>query len=302
MNDLTFYLVAGLCVGANYALIALGYTLVYGIIKLINFAHGEFCMVAAYAGLGASILVGQSASVPLTIATAFLAGGAAGAIVGGLTELVAYRPIRNAGRLSALLTAIGVSLLLQNLATAFINNGNSRPFPPRISGLMEQSLAVGSGGIKIVELFYIPAAGLLTFGLWYMVNWTKLGRAMRAISQDINAARLMGIDTDLVINRTFVIGGFLGGITGVMMGMVGQVGPMMGFMPGLNAFVASVLGGIGSVPGAMAGGIILGVLQNLVVYLGVPTSYKDVISFVVLILVLVIRPQGILGKARMVKV
>jgi branched-chain amino acid transport system permease protein len=301
VDDFLYYLLAGVCLGANYALIALGYTLVYGIIKLINFAHGEFCMAAAYAGLGASLLAAGRFGTATEVGMILLTGALAGAMIAGFTEWAAYRPIRGGGRLSALLTAIGVSLLLQNLAT-FINNGNSRPFPPRISDLMQRSIRIGSGGIKAVELWYIPAAVLLTLGLWYMVNWTRFGRSMRAVSQDPQAARLMGIDVDRVINRTFMIGGFFGGVSGAMMGMMGQVGPMLGFMPGLNAFVASVVGGIGSVPGAMVGGLILGVLQNMVVWLGVPTDYKDVISFVVLILVLVVRPQGLLGRKSIIKV
>jgi branched-chain amino acid transport system permease protein len=300
-DNFIYYLTAGLCLGAVYSLIALGYTLVYGIIKLINFAHGEFCMVGAYAGLGAYVLLGHHLGLPAALALVLVVSGLAGAAIAALTERMAYRPIRTAGRLSSLLTAIGVSLLLQNLAN-FVRNGNPMSFPGALGDFAQHSTMVGAGGIKTIQFAYIVASIVLTGLLWYVVQATRFGRAMRAASQDLNAARLMGINTDAVIAWTFVIGGFFGGVAGALMGLIAVVEPMMGFMPGLNAFVAAVVGGIGSIPGAMLGGYLLGVIQYLVVWAGVPTGYKDVASFVVLILVLVLRPQGILGKKEAEKV
>jgi branched-chain amino acid transport system permease protein len=301
MGNFTYYLVAGLCQGAIYSLIALGYTLVYGIIKLINFAHGEFCMFGAYAGYFVYVQLNGHVGVWVLLPAVILASGLAGAAIGGLTERIAYRPIRDAGRLSALLTAIGVSFLLQNLAT-FVRDGNPISYGEPLQGLAQSSVAVGTGGVRAIDLAYLGASVVLTAGLWFLVQRTRLGRAMRAVSQDLVAARLMGIDTDAVINRTFLIGGFLGGIAGTLIALPALVEPMMGFRPGLNAFVASVVGGIGSIPGAFVGGYVLGVVQYLVVWAGVDTGYKDVASFALLILVLMVRPQGILGKKELVKV
>lgn len=294
-DDLLYFLAAGLCLGAVYSLIALGYTLVYGIIRLINFAHGEFCMVGAYAGLGVYVLVGERIWPWALLPVVLLASGLAGAVVAGVTERLAYRPIRNAGRFSALLTAIGVSLLLQNLGN-FIDNGNPQTVPGPLGELAQKSLLVGAGGVRIFDLCCIPGALLLAAGLWLIVHRTTLGRAMRAVSMDLAAAKLMGIPTDRVISRTFLMGGFLGGIAGTMAGITATISPMMGFLPGLHGFIAAVVGGIGSIGGALVGGFLIGIVQYLVVWAGVPTGYKDVASLVILILILVVRPQGILGR------
>lgn len=301
MDDFLYYLTAGVCLGALYALIALGYTLVYGIIKLINFAHGEFFMVGAYVGFGLFLLLAGMCPLWVLVPLVLLGSGLSGALVAGVTEMVAYRPIRRFGRLAALLTAIGVSFLLQNLAT-FIRNGNPQSYRGEIEALCQRGVKVGSGGIKLIEFFYIPASVLLTLVLWYVVRKTRFGKAMRATSQDYDAARLMGIDTNAVIRRTFLIGGFLAGVAGTLWSLARVIEPTMGFLPGLNAFVAAVVGGIGSVPGAVLGGYLIGILQYMVQWAGIPSAYKDVASFVLLILVLVIRPQGILGGARREKV
>jgi branched-chain amino acid transport system permease protein len=301
MDKFIYYLAAGICQGAVYSLIALGYTLVYGIIKLINFAHGEFYMAGAYAGFLVYSLLPMHISPWLSIPLIMLASGVAGALVAALAERVAYRPIRARGRLAALLTAIGVSFLLQNLAN-FIRNGNPQSYGGPIEELAQYSVPVGSGGIQVMTFVCIPASLLLTFGLWYIVRGTRFGKAMRATSQDLTAARLMGIDTDAVIRNTFVVGGFLAGLAGSLVAMVTVVEPMMGFVPGLNAFVAAVVGGIGSITGAMVGGYLLGIIQYMVVCAGVPSSYQNVASFVLLILVLVVRPEGILGKKTVEKV
>jgi branched-chain amino acid transport system permease protein len=301
MEDFQYYLVAGLCQGAIYSLIALGYTLVYGIIKLINFAHGEFCMVGAYAGYYAYVTLNGHVNMWVLLAAVILISGLAGAAIGGLTERIAYRPIRDAGRLAALLTAIGVSFLLQNLAN-FVRNGNPLAYDEPLASLAQHSVTIGAGGVRAIQFAYLGASIVLTVGLWFLVQRTRLGRAMRAVSQDLTAARLMGINTDAVINRTFVIGGFMGGIAGTLLALISVVEPLMGFMPGLNAFVACVVGGIGSIPGAFIGGYVLGVVQYMVVLAGVGTGYKDVASFGLLIMVLMIRPEGILGRKELVKV
>ena len=305
MDDFLFYLMSGLCVGAIYALISLGYTLVYGIIKLINFAHGEFYMVGAYAGIGVYHLLPGDLSPSLSIPLILFFSGVAGALIGFLTECIAYKPIRKNGRLAALLTAIGVSFLLQNLAS-FINNASPLNYPSSVHGsigeICQRSILVGGYGIKIIQFVYIPLSIGLALGLWFTVLKTNFGRAMRAVSQDPHAAALMGIDTDSIISRTFVAGGFLAGVAGTLVGFQSVIEPMMGFMPGLKAFIAAVLGGIGSIPGAIIGGFAIGIIENLVLWIGVPSGYKDIACFVVLILVLVIRPEGILSKKEIEKV
>lgn len=299
MNDFLFFLTSGLCIGAVYALIALGYTLVYGIIKLINFAHGEFYMVGAYAGFGIYLVLPSGTPAIVAIPVIILSSGIAGMIIAILTEQVAYKPIRKSGRLAALLTAIGVSFLLQNLA-AFINKANPLQYSSdkigSIGEICQRSVSIGGGGIKIIQFVYIPVTLVLTLILWYIVMRTNFGRAMRAVSQDPDAAALMGINIDSVIRRTFLLGGLMAGIAGALIGFQSVIEPMMGFMPGLKAFIAAVVGGIGSIPGAVLGGFIIGIVENMVLFCNIPSGYKDVAAFVVLILVLLARPQGILGR------
>ena len=305
MGDLPFYLVSGVCVGAIYALVAIGYTLVYGIIKLINFAHGEFYMVGAYAGFGIYCMLPSTLSPCLAIPAMVLGAGAAGAAVAGITERVAYRPIRGRGRLAALLTAIGVSFLLQNVF-AFIANAQPLQYPTAAHGsvgeVCQRTIMIGHDGVTVIKFAYLAVALAFSAGLWFVVMRTGFGRAMRAVSQDSDAATLMGVDVDKVIRNTFLIGGFMAGAAGNLIALQSVTEPMMGFMPGLKSFVAAVLGGIGSVPGAIVGGLVLGVIEGLTVWTGVPTGYKDVAAFVILILVLVIRPQGLMGKPAKEKV
>lgn len=303
MNDFIFSLTSGLCWGAIIALIALGYTLVYGIIKLINFAHGEFFMVGAYAGYGLYAWAFQGSALPVwaLLPLLLLVSGLAGAAVGAGTEYVAYRPIRGSGRLAALLTAIGVSFFLQNVM-ARVEDGNPQVYGGALDAFSQLSVQVGSQPIRVLKLAYLPAAALLTLLLWGIVMRTRFGRAMRAVSQDPDAAALMGIDVDRVIRRTFLLGGFLAGVGGTLVALTSTVNPVMGFMPGLKAFVAAVIGGIGSVPGAVVGGLVIGVVEHLVIWAGVPSGYKDVAAFVLLIVVLVVRPQGLLGRREREKV
>ncbi|HBC85359.1 MAG TPA: branched-chain amino acid ABC transporter permease [Lentisphaeria bacterium] len=299
MDNFLFFLTSGLCIGAVYALIALGYTLVYGIIKLINFAHGEFYMIGAYAGFGIYLVLPSGTPAILSIPLIILSSGIAGIIIAVLTEQIAYKPIRKSGRLAALLTAIGVSFLLQNLAS-FINKANPLQYPSDKSGsigeICQRSIVIGGGGIKIIQFVYIPLTIVLTLILWHIVMKTNFGRAMRAVSQDPDAAALMGIDINSVIRKTFLLGGLMAGIAGALIGFQSVIEPMMGFMPGLKAFIAAVVGGIGSIPGAVLGGFIIGIVENMVLFCNIPSGYKDVAAFVVLILVLLIRPQGILGS------
>jgi branched-chain amino acid transport system permease protein len=299
MQDFLFYLVSGLCTGAIFALVAVGYTLVYGIIRLINFAHGEFYMVGAYAAFGVYTLLPPGLSPWAAIPLMVLAGGAAGGAIAVVTERVAYKPIRRSGRLAALLTAIGVSFLLQNLF-AFVSRARPLQYPTEPHGsvgeICQRTVRIGDDGLVLVRFAYLGAAVLLTALLVFLVQRTRFGRAMRAVSQDTDAAALMGIDVDRVIRNTFLIGGCLAGVAGTLIALQGVTEPMMGFLPGLKAFVAAVLGGIGNLAGAVVGGVLLGVIESLAVWAGVPTGYKDVAAFVILILVLVIRPQGLLGR------
>lgn len=300
METFLYYLADGLANGAVFAVIALGYTLVYGIIKLINFAHGEFLTVGAYAGFLLYLATPlRHASPWIAIPVLTLVAGLAGSAVAIVTERVAYKPIRQSDRLAALLTAIGVSFLLQNLFK-FINRGNNLSFPSdsRMAAVFEHA----SFSIKTAKFVFIGIAVVMMLILWYLVMHTRFGRAMRATSQDLETARLMGIDVDHIIMLTFALGGFLAGVTGILLGAIYQINPMMGFMPGLIAFIAAVVGGIGSIPGAVVGGLLIGLLQNMVIWAGVPSEYRNVAAFVLLILVLVWRPQGILGRAEAEKV
>jgi branched-chain amino acid transport system permease protein len=294
-NDFFDKLISGICIGAIYALIALGYTMVYGIIKLINFAHGEFYMFGAYIGLATYNFIPESVPIYLSIPVVLLFSGIAGAVIAVLAEFIAYRPIRKADRLIALLTAIGVSFFLQN-SFKFVNSGKPLFFSGKIEEITSHTFMLGDITIQTIKLSWIVVSIVLMLFLWYITMKTRLGRAMRATSQDLDAARLMGINVNLVITCTFAIGGFFAGIAGVMMGAKNTVEPFMGFMPGLYAFVAAVVGGIGSIPGAVIGGFLIGILQLMVVWYGIDTAYMNVATFVVLIIVLVFKPEGILGK------
>ncbi len=305
MDNFLFYLVSGICAGALYALIALGYSMVYGIIKLINFAHGEFYMAGAYAGFGVFTLLPQSMPGYMQIPIILAASGIAGALVAAITERVAYRPLRNSDRLTTLLTAIGVSFLLQGLAT-FINKANplqySGDLPGSIGELSQRAVNVGGAGISLFKIIYIFVAIILSGLLWLLVMKTSFGRAVRAVSQDARAAALMGINADSVIQKTFMAGGFLAGVAGSLAAFQSVVDPMMGFMPGLKAFIAAVLGGIGSIPGAVVGGFAIGVIENMALYFGVSSGYKDAAALVTLIAVLLVMPGGIFGKSSREKV
>ncbi|MDR1711849.1 MAG: branched-chain amino acid ABC transporter permease [Propionibacteriaceae bacterium] len=299
--------VNGLSLGSLYALIAVGYTVVYGIIQLINFAHGEIFMMGAFGALTVYLVLGSPTdlSIPMALCVllpAMILGGmvlAAGTAL--IMERFAYRPLRGAPRLAPLISAIGVSVFLQEFMRLFY--GRIPGFPdskrgiafPRIEGITGNNIDIGSVSIKMSSIFTIAALLICTAALWYYINRTKTGRAMVATSQDPDIARLMGIDVDAVIMRAFVVGAALAAIAGVAHGMyIGNIDFKMGFMAGLKAFTAAVLGGIGNINGALVGGLVLGMVEAFAAQLG-PTAWKDVWAFVILILVLVFRPQGLVG-------
>jgi len=291
-------LMNGLSLGSIYALIALGYTMVYGVLRLINFAHGDVYMVGAYVGYYLSrMMQGKEPS----LAAAFLvmvASMVACAILGIIIERLAYRPVRRASRLTLLITAIGVSLFLENAGQLVF--GPDPKFFPSLAPHAEYVVA----GVRITseQLTVIGVSFLLMILLRLFIQKTRTGKAMRAVSFNLDAAKLMGISTDWIIGVTFALGSALAAAAGVLIGMqIPKIDPLMGIMYGLKAFVAAVLGGIGNVPGAVLGGLLIGTSEVMVVgYLS--STYRDAIAFGILILVLLLRPQGILGRVTKEKV
>ena len=291
----------GLVLGSMYALVALGYTMVYGIINLINFAHGEILMVGALTSwtmvtwLAASGMPGWA-----LMAVALVCAAVVCAALNFSIEKVAYRPLRNAPRLAPLITAMGMSLLLQTLAM-MIWKPNPKPFPAL---LPQDPISLGGPVISVTQVVILITTGVLLAGLMYLVNSTKLGRAMRATAENPKVASLMGVKPDRVISATFVIGAVLAAVAGLMWAAnYGVAQHSMGFMPGLKAFVAAVLGGIGNLAGAVVGGILLGLIAAIGAgYLGELTGgvlgshYADIFAFIALILVLTLRPSGLLGE------
>lgn len=280
-------LLNGLTLGSTYALIALGYTMVYGIIQLINFAHGEIYMFGAFVGLFLINIPGVNIGLALLGAMMFCM------VLGVLVERIAYRPLRGkSSRLSPMISAIGVSTFLSTLMV-LIASINTRRYP---DVLPVHSYQIGPVQFSSLQVIILLFSALLMVGLQMLVQKTRIGTAMRACSQDLDAAALMGINVNRVISFTFAIGSALAAAGGVMVGIYyNAVWPYMGTLAGLKAFCAAVMGGIGSIPGAMLGGISLGVLEIMgVAYLS--SSFKDAIAFGMLILVLIIRPQGMLGQ------
>jgi branched-chain amino acid transport system permease protein len=352
------FLLNGLGLGAIFAFIALGYTMVYGIIKLINFAHGEFFMVGAFLGYFALRDFGIDRlplPQPLPIVLSYLVALSVAAIGAGLlaitTERIAYRPVRRASRIAALITAVCVSFILQNLAvkawsaaprpypdpkqwmqvddlpaTAPANLWAVRSFTKANGEVEKQNVRVAtegesldtaalreSGYTEVYRILTPPAAATRGFVilallvwtpvLWFLVKRTRMGKAMRAVSEDMDAARLMGIDVNRVIAWTFFVGAFVAGVGGVAYCTAyGKVDPLTGFLPGLKAFIAAVIGGIGSIPGAIVGGLLLGVAESVLPYALKEAgweeafAWKDAIAFALLILILVFKPTGLLGR------
>jgi branched-chain amino acid transport system permease protein len=293
-------LLNGIAWGSIYALIALGFTMVYGVLKLINFAHGEVYMMGAMTGYYAAHALGFAAAPSLVGLAATLAiSMAACALLGAVIERVAYRPLRSAGRLAPLITAIGVSLLLQN-AGQLVFGADPKFFPTLIES--REVFRADAVAVSNIQLAVIATSLLLMAALEFIVMRTRFGRAMRAVSFDAPAAALMGVPVDRVIQGTFVLGSALAAAAGVLVGLSNpKIDPLMGLLPGLKAFVAAVLGGIGSIPGAMLGGLLLGVVETFVAgYLS--STYRDAIAFVVLVVILLYRPTGILGAPQLEKV
>ena len=273
-------LVNGLILGSIYALLALGYTMVYGIIKLINFAHGDIYMMGAFMGY---YLINH---LHLNFFLALLIAMLGSAFLGVVIEYLAYRPLRKSTRIAALITAIGVSFLLEY-------GMDTRAFPQAIHTVKYN---LGPITITNVQLIILGIALLLMLTLQFIVQKTKMGKAMRALSVDSDAAQLMGINVNRTISFTFALGSALAGAGGVLIGLYyNSVQPLMGVTPGLKAFVAAVLGGIGIIPGAAIGGFVIGILETLATALGV-SDFRDGIVYAILILIFLIRPAGILGK------
>ena len=289
MHTATYYidlLLSGITVGSLYALIAIGYTMVYGILRLINFAHGDIFMMAGF------FMVYISASMPMAVAIPVVL--IMTVALGLLIERAAYKPLRSAPRMSVMISAIGVSYLLQNLAT-YITGGLARPYPeiPFLKG----TFMLGALKIKIITVVTPLLTILLVIALVLFINHTKTGMAMRAVSRDFDTARLMGIKVNNLISVTFIIGSFLAGVGSILyFSNYGQVSPTIGAMPGLKAFVAAVFGGIGSIPGAVLGAYIIGICESLIKANDAIAIFSNAFTFALLILVLLFKPNGMFGE------
>ena len=298
-------LVNGITQGSLYALIALGYSMVYGVLKLLNFAHGDLYMVGAFIGYFVIQWFGGptalSIPVPLLLLFMFLlAGGGVGAL-GVAIERFAYRPLRDAPRIAPLITALGVSFFLEN-AMLLLFGASYREYNTSAFISFSTGIHIGVLNIDIVRIMVIVLSVLLMIGLTLLVNRTKLGKQMRAVAADREAAEMLGIDVDYVIAATFFIGSALAGIAGVMDGLAfNTIYTLMGFVAGLKAFTAAVVGGIGSIPGAMLGGLLIGIAESMVTGY-ISSTYTNLIVFGILIVMMLVRPSGLLGKVPLQKV
>ncbi|WP_028043869.1 branched-chain amino acid ABC transporter permease [Candidatus Stoquefichus massiliensis] len=284
--DFLTQIINGLSTGGMYALVAIGYTMVYGIAKMINFAHGEIIMVGAYI----AYLVTSVLGMPMIVSVLISIAGCA--LLGVVTEKIAYKPLRNSSSLAVLITAIGVSYLLQNLFLILFGSA-ARTFP---AYMPSGSLSIFGAQITYVSLLSLCLTGICTGLLLLFINKTKLGKAMRAVSEDKGAAELMGINVNTTISMTFAIGSGLGAIAGIIYGMsYSLINPYLGAMLGIKAFIAAVLGGIGSVPGAMVGGLIIGVAEAFTISY-ISSAFSDAVVFGILIFILLVKPAGLFGK------
>ncbi len=279
-------LINGLSLGSIYALLALGYTMVYGIIKLINFAHGDIYMLGAFWGY--FVINRYHVDFIVALVSAMIVT----ALAGMLIEYLAYRPLRNSPRITALITAIGVSYFLEN-GMSYLFGANTRNFPQTIH---QHNFTVFGVTVSNIQLLILVTAIILMVALQLIIQKTKMGTAMRAVAVDQEAAALVGINPDHVISFTFGLGSALAGAAGVLIGLYyNSIDPLMGMVPGIKAFVAAVVGGIGSVPGAAIGGFLIGILETAVQAVGL-SAYKDAAVYVVLIIILIVLPAGLLGK------
>ncbi|HHV58960.1 MAG TPA: branched-chain amino acid ABC transporter permease [Clostridiaceae bacterium] len=288
MEQFMQQVVNGISLGSIYALIALGYTMVYGIIKLINFAHGDVYMFGAYIGYFCMT------TLKLDVLPSLLIAMVCSTILGVAIEKIAYKPLRNATRIAVLITAIGVSLLIE-YGTMFFMKAGVRTYPP-MTGLMAQKFHIKGLVITMQQVLIVIITIILMVLLQFIVKKTRVGKAMRAVSLDRDAAELMGINVDTTISFTFAIGSALAGAAGILVGLYyNSINPLMGVMPGLKAFIAAVFGGIGIIPGAMVGGYVIGVVEVFVSgYLN--SMYRDAIVFAILILILIVKPSGLFGR------
>ncbi|HZV33878.1 MAG TPA: branched-chain amino acid ABC transporter permease [Verrucomicrobiae bacterium] len=303
MTSFAQQLINGLALGSIYALIALGYTMVYGVLGFINFAHSDVMMLGAFCAYFAApaiahLFPAESYSGAVTIV---LLSGLACAILGILIELLAYRPLRARAKLAVLITAIGVSLLIENTCQhPAVFGAETRPFPKLWP---QKNFQLGALSVDSTDIVVLVVTALLLAMLWFIVQRTKTGTAMRAVSFNDRAAALMGININRIISFTFGLGSALAAVAGIFYSMRAPgIDPLMGIQPGLRAFTAAVLGGIGNLPGAALGGLVLGLLETFAG--GVPglSNYRDGISFAILILILLFKPAGLLGKAQVEKV
>ncbi|HOB20291.1 MAG TPA: branched-chain amino acid ABC transporter permease [Candidatus Atribacteria bacterium] len=289
MDQFVQQIINGISLGSIYALIALGYTMVYGIIKLINFAHCDVYMLGAYIGYFCMTILHLDVIPSLLIAMMLCT------VVGVLIEKIAYKPLRNATRIAVLITAIGVSLFLE-YGTMYFVSAQVRTFPPRIVKSMSAGIKLGNINVTYMQLMIVGVTVLLMVLLQFTVKKTRIGKAMRAVSLDVDAAELMGINVDTTISFTFALGSALAGAAGVLVGLYyNSINPLMGMLPGLKALVAAVFGGIGIIPGAMIGGYFIGMVETFVSGYGY-SMYRDAVVFAILILILIIKPAGLLGR------
>jgi branched-chain amino acid transport system permease protein len=299
MGQLLQQLINGLTIGSFYALIALGYTMVYGVLKLINFAHGDLFMLGAYLGLvtlmGVVVNAGASASL-LFLLLIFLIVMALVAGIGIMLERIAYRPLYRAGRLPPVISALGASIFFQN-GVMLLYGARYRTYPEEFKAIIPDVIwEIGGARVSLIQVVMLVIAALLMAGLYSFVQYTRVGTAMRAVSLDHDTARLMGINVYRIIMVVFLIGPALGAAGGIMVGLYyGRIYFTLGWGYGLKAFTAAILGGIGNIPGAMIGGLILGVVEALATGF-VSDAWKNAIAFFVLVVILIIRPTGLLGE------
>jgi branched-chain amino acid transport system permease protein len=283
-------LVNGLILGSMYALVAIGFTMIYGIIRLINFAHGDIVMIGAFVTLG--LVISGQIPFPVIIILVILAG----ALMGIIIERAAFRPMRGAPQVTGFITSLAVSILLQNLGILLLTAQPRNFFCP---DYLQTIFNLGSVSLRTIDLAIVVIAVVLMVFLVLLVRFTRLGMAMRATAENLKVALLMGININRIIMLAFAIGSGLAGVAGMMWGArYGQIDPLLGFVPGLKAFVAAVIGGVGSIPGAMLGGYLLGFAEVLFVGLLPPiySSYRDAFVFIILILILLVLPTGLLGR------
>lgn len=293
----------GLSLGAIYALIAIGYTMVYGIIGMINFAHGEIYMIGAYVGLVTLTAIGTQSGlpIPLVIAAMLIIAMAVTGVYGYTVERVAYRPVRGGPRLVALISAIGMSIFLQNWV-ALGQGARDQAVPALIPGALTIHISDFDVTLPYSRILIIAITVILMIALTLYIKNSRMGRASRACSQDMKMAGLLGIDANRVISFTFILGAMLAAVGGVLIAItIGKLNPYIGFIAGIKAFTAAVLGGIGSIPGAMLGGILLGLAETFAAAY-ISSQYKDIVAFSLLVLILLFRPTGLLGKPEVEKV